>query len=60
MSLAGAIEAAHRDDEYRRTYRAFQNAQRDYERRPTVANYQRFVSARDAMLKTWGASIDAA
>lgn len=59
MTIAGAMAAAQRDDEYRRTMRAFQAAQADYLRRPTVANYQRFEQAREAMLRIWGTPIDA-
>lgn len=55
MSLAGAIAAAERDDDMTRAHRAFKRTYADYIARPTTHNYERFVEARAAFLRAWGA-----
>ena len=55
MSLAGAALAATRDDEFTRTARRFEQARDRYFARPSVGNYEKFVEARAAFLKAWGA-----
>lgn len=58
--IAAAIAAANADDDMTRTHRAFERARDRYFARPTVGNYERFVEARAAFLRAWGAPADAA